>query len=133
MNFIGKIFVVFIFIMSIVFMTLSAVVYSTHQNWKEKEQQAQQALTEARTDASRKETEFNRMKSELDAQRQASLQQIGKLETERDRLTDLSSNLQRQVDELSTQVTEATAMVAATQKSNNLTTEENQQLRSDIR
>ena len=34
MTFIGKIFTVLIFIMSIVFMSLSLVVFATHKNWK---------------------------------------------------------------------------------------------------
>jgi len=35
MNLLGKIFVVLIVVMSIVFMTLALAVYATHKNWKE--------------------------------------------------------------------------------------------------
>ena len=35
MNLFGKVLVVLIFVMSIVFMTFTMLVYSTHRNWKE--------------------------------------------------------------------------------------------------
>ncbi len=133
MNFIGKIFVVFIFIMSIIFMTLSAVVYSTHRNWEEKASIAQKSLQEAQALAESKESEYNRLKSELEAQKEASLQQVRKLESERDVLAGRTTNLQREVDDLRGGQAEAVAAVNATQMSNNKTTEENTQLRSDIR
>jgi hypothetical protein len=36
MNLIGKIFVVFIFVMSVVYMSLAMMIYATHQNYREK-------------------------------------------------------------------------------------------------
>lgn len=133
MNFIGKIFVVFIFIMSIIFMTLAAVVYSTHRDWQAKANTAQTQLTQAQNRLSQKESEFERLQSELEAQREAALQQVRKLESERDVLAGRTTNLQREVDDLRGEWTEATAAVASTQQSINNTTEENQQLRGDIR
>lgn len=133
MNFIGKIFVVLIFILSIVFMTLSAVVYATHRNWEQLAKDRQSQLQEARNDLSRKESEYNRVKSELEAQKEASLQQVRKLESERDVLAGRSTNLQREVDDLRSQVTETAAALDATQENNNLTAQANQQLRADIR
>lgn len=132
MNFIGKIFVVFIFIMSIIFMTLAAVVYSTHQDWQQQAQAARERLQEAQAEAQRKETEFNRIKSELEAQKEASLQQVRKLESERDTLAGQTTNLQREVDELRGQWAEAAAAVEGTQRASNLTAEENQQLRTRV-
>ncbi|NQT39867.1 MAG: hypothetical protein HQ581_20405, partial [Planctomycetes bacterium] len=35
MNLVGKIFTVFIFLMSLVFMSFAVAVYATHQNWRE--------------------------------------------------------------------------------------------------
>ena len=35
MNLLGKIFTVLIFVMSIVFMSLSLMVFATHKNWKQ--------------------------------------------------------------------------------------------------
>ena len=35
MNLLGKIFVVVITVMSVVFMTLALAVYATHKNWKD--------------------------------------------------------------------------------------------------
>ena len=35
MNWLGKIFVVLIAVMSVMFMTLALVVYATHKNWKD--------------------------------------------------------------------------------------------------
>lgn len=133
MNFIGKIFVVFIFIMSIIFMTLSAVVYATHRDWEQKAKTAQNSLTQAQNDLRAKESEYQRLESDLKAQREAALQQVRKLESERDVLAGRTTNLQREVDDLRGQWTEATAAVASTQKSNILTTNENEQLRGEIR
>lgn len=133
MNFIGKIFVVFIFIMSIIFMTLSAVVYSTHHDWEAKAKLAQKQLEAKEADLTRKESSYNRMESELKAQKEASLQQVRKLESERDVLAGRTTNLQREVDDFRGQMSETVAVVNATQESNNKTTEENTQLRKDIR
>ena len=35
MNLVGKIFIVLILVMSLVFMSFAVVVYATHHNWKE--------------------------------------------------------------------------------------------------
>ena len=35
MNLVGKIFIVLIFVMSLVFMAFSMAVYATHRNWRE--------------------------------------------------------------------------------------------------
>lgn len=42
MNLVGKIFVLLIFIMSLVFMSTAVMVYATHRNWKEESTRAKQ-------------------------------------------------------------------------------------------
>ena len=75
MNFIGKIFVVLIFVMSLVFMSFAVAVYGTHQNWKKKAgrskkvaERSQAELTKAEEDEDKLEAE---LKHEMTAREQA--------------------------------------------------------------
>ncbi len=52
MNLVGKILTVFIFVMTIVFMTLSVMVYSTHTDWRTLAKSLQAQLTVANQDKS---------------------------------------------------------------------------------
>ena len=51
MNLVGKIFVVFIFVMSLVFMAFAMAVYTTQQNWREVVMLAGQSRARARRSA----------------------------------------------------------------------------------
>ncbi len=51
MNLIGKMFIVLIFIMSVMFMGFSVVIYATHTNWKARCAQLEATLNETKTQA----------------------------------------------------------------------------------
>lgn len=60
MNLLGKILVILIFIMSVLFMAFSVTVYMTHTDWKEKAGEAENQLREARQ-------QNNQLKSEIES------------------------------------------------------------------
>jgi len=79
MNLIGKIFVVVIFVLSLVFMSLSMAVYATHKNWRTEVEAPktglQDRLKETQSELSKLKDEKNRLlgdlTKELDAKRSA--------------------------------------------------------------
>ena len=86
MNLVGKIFVVVIFVMSLVFMTLALMVYAMHKNWREEVMNPNTGLVQKlRTERDRnreltdqKDKLQKQYDAELDAQRQA----VAKLDNE---------------------------------------------------
>lgn len=136
MNFLGKIFVVLILIMSIVFMSLAMVVYATHKNWKEVVEGPNGLRNQLQTLTQEKERltlAHNRRVEELDALKTAAEQQVSKLETERVALLDRNSQIQTELDQLKVERRDATAMVAATQQNNDRLSTEVTGLRGQIR
>ena len=69
MNLLGKIFVVLIIVMSLVFMTLALAVYATHKNWKDIVEGPNGLKTQLdhrpRPACSNKVDEYNRLESQL--------------------------------------------------------------------
>lgn len=136
MNFLGKIFVVLILIMSIVFMSLAMVVYATHKNWKEVVEGPNGLRNQLQTLTQEKERltlAHNRRVEELDALKTSAEQQVSKLETERVALLDRNSQIQTELDQLKAERRDATAMVAATQQNNDRLSVEVTGLRGQIR
>ncbi|HVW38608.1 MAG TPA: hypothetical protein VHB99_14935 [Pirellulales bacterium] len=98
MNLIGKIFVVMITVMSLVFMAFSVMVYATHKNWMAVVNRTQQEvkpgeplglkeqLKEAKAKADNLQAELNKLKTEVDSETAARRAQLAKLQTE---LTDV--------------------------------------------
>jgi hypothetical protein len=93
MNLVGKIFVVLIFVMSLVFMALSMAVYATHKNWREavtrtkdegpgKPKGLQGQLEDVNKQLTDHRNEYDRLKREYDAEKAAATQAVTKLETE---------------------------------------------------
>src|ERR1700694_922239 len=97
MNLVGKIFVVLIFVASIVFMTMGMMVYATHQNWLEavmgkNGKGDDPASYHAQLDNSYKEqaklrSENDKLTNLLATEKANHLQSLTKVETERDVLT----------------------------------------------
>ncbi len=132
MNLLGKIFVVALLVMSVVFMSLAMVVYSTHRDWKTQAEKAKKQLTQTNADFAALKTQYNRLESNLTAKQEAALQQVRKLESERVRLIARSASTQAQLDELRERERESIAAVAATQQNNDRLAEEVTGLRRDI-
>ncbi len=83
MNFIGKIFVVLILVMSVVFMAFAVAVYGTHQNWKEKAEQEAQRVANLQTTLQEREDEKDQLQKDLDQEKLARKDALAKVETER--------------------------------------------------
>ena len=91
MNLVGKIFVVLITVMSLVFMAFSVMVYATHKNWMAVVNGSQQPgqppglkqqLTEAKSKADGLQAELNKLKTEVDSETAARRAQLAKLQSE---------------------------------------------------
>lgn len=132
MNLLGKIFVVTLLVMSVVFMTLAVQVYTTHRDWKSKADQAQKQLTQARANLEAEKRKFDELESRLRAENNAAVSQAIKLENERVRLEQLVANTQAQLNDLSRQQRQNVAAVNATQQANNQLADDVTTLRRDI-
>lgn len=136
MNLLGKIFVVIILVLSVVFMALAMMVYATHKNWQEVVEGPnglQKQLDDARNEYSQLQNQFNRLESQLEAEAEAALQQVRKLESERVALVERNSAIQTELDEERRNRREHTAAFEATQQINQRLAGEVTNLRDDIR
>ena len=118
MNWLGKVFVVIILIMSLVFMGLAMAVYATHKNWQQVSTSLKEKLTAAQADNAKLQTEHNRRVEDLVRDKTIAEQQSAKAETERDSLAQRLAQLQVAHDGLVQNQREHIAAVASTQKIN---------------
>jgi hypothetical protein len=139
MNWLGKVFVVLILIMSLVFMGLAMAVYATHKNWKQVIEGApgspglRTRLDQAQQENQQLIAERNRKVEELEAEKEASEQQVRKLESERTGLVSRNQSIQAENDKLTQDIAQATAAVSATQSNNDKLAAEVTNLRQQIR
>jgi hypothetical protein len=136
MNWLGKVFVVLILIMSLVFMGLAMAVYATHKNWREVIEGPNglnSQLEQARQTNEQLKSEHNRRVEDLTREKEAAEQQLAKLETERVALADRNVQIQTELDQLKQQQREHIAAVASTQALNEGLAKEATGLRQQIR
>lgn len=136
MNLLGKIFVLLILLMSVIFMTLAVMTYATHKNWREEIEgpgglNAQ--LNEAKDELEQLRIQYNRRESELSGELEAALQQVRKLETERVSIEQRNQLDREELEALRLQQSDATANVTATQQINQQLAQEVTDMRDDIR
>ena len=115
MNWLGKVFVVIILIMSVMFMGLSMAVYATHKNWKKTADDFNDKLAKAKSENTRLETEHNRKVEDLEHEKISAELQVAKLESERAGYVDRNTQLQTEVDGLKQNQRDHIAAFAATQ------------------
>jgi hypothetical protein len=136
MNWLGKVFVVLILVMSLVFMGLAMAVYATHKNWKDIIDGPNGLATQLQTanqENERLKAQHNRRVEELDAEVAAAEQQVRKLEAERVGLIARNAEFQAERDQLVQERREATAAVAATQANNDKLASDSATMRQQIR
>ena len=128
MNLVGKIFVVVIFVMSLVFMAFAMAVYATHRNWREVVMLPRDQLTadkevglkfqyedvKTRNDALK--DQLDKLTRERDAEKAAKIQALTKLENELDVLKKERKELETGYAELEKQKRDSVAAMHATQK-----------------
>jgi signal transduction histidine kinase len=136
MNWLGKVFVVLILIMSLLFLGLTLAVYATHKNWKEVvdgPNGLKSQLANAETENQQLKAQHMRRVEALEAEKSASEQQVVKLETERVSLADRNVAIQTELDQQKQDQRQHIAAVAATQENNQKLTTEVISLRDQIR
>jgi hypothetical protein len=133
MNWLGKVFVVLILLMSVVFMALSMAVYATHKNWKAVADGLNAKLQAAESEKSNLITAHNRKIEELNAEHAAEEQQLRKLETERESLADRNVQIQSELEQLRQQQAAQLAAVSSTQDINKELVSQTTGLRQQIR
>ena len=132
MNFLGKILVVLILIMSIIFMSLAMAMYATHRNWKKEADSLQIEVNEANARNRELDAELKELDGELAAEQASYIQQLQKLESERQQLTVQRNEMQERLTQLVGQNRELTGTVGATQQRLTALVEEVNELRANI-
>src|SRR5688572_24406919 len=136
MNWLGKVFVVLILIMSLVFMGLAMAVYATHKNWKEVidgPNGLKAQLEQENQENEQLKQLHNRREQELTAEKDAAERRLSQLESERDALVARNNEIQTELDQLKQERRDATAAVAATQANNDRLAADATALRQQVR
>jgi hypothetical protein len=133
MNWLGKVFVVVILIMSLVFMGLSMAVYATHKNWKLTSERLNKDLTQERAEKEALITAHNRRVEDLERENTSKEQQAVKLEAEKVALDEHNKQIQAELDGLRQNQRDHIAAVASTQAINQTLAGEVGDLRQKIR
>ncbi len=121
MNWLGKVFVVLILLMSVVFMMLAMMVYATHTNWREVIEGPNglnNRLQAANAENEQLKAQYLRRDEELKAEVEAEKQQVRKLETERVGLVERNTAIQAELDQKRQDERQHIAMVNSTQDIN---------------
>lgn len=133
MTLLGKIFTVLILVMSLVFMSFTVAVYSTHRNWREEVTIAKADLQKLQTTNQQIRTQLESLQAEVATERAGRVFSVAALEThllaeksERERLEVANSRLEEG---------QRTAMTSFQLAQNNLTTAnaEVNSLRNEVR
>ncbi len=144
MNLIGKIFIVLIFIMSLMFATFSIMVYTTHVNWRQEilrtpaeVRGAQQPgykfqLEQARTENARLNDELASLTNQLNAEKAAKIQALAKSEATIQALSAEKKTIEEQLKAKETELATNTATLQATQTNLSNLTAEVKKLRNDV-
>ena len=113
MNLLGKIFVVLILIMSLMFMTMALMVFATHKNWKEEISRTEPPGWKARYEQlvqqnQKLSADHQALQKEVVAERTAKAEALAKLQTDlserRQELTTAQTQLQQQETQLAAAV-----------------------------
>jgi chromosome segregation ATPase len=125
MNLVGKIFVVLILVMSVLFMAFAMAVYATHRNWREvvNNEQASPDKPLGLTHQLKKELDRNNdlkaqtenLKKQIQSERNAKIQAVAKLESELKANDAELKTLQAKLNDLERAQREAVAAVNTTQ------------------
>lgn len=132
MNLVGKIFVVLILVMSLVFMGFAVSVYSTHKDWPQIAKDQQQKLQNASRQYQELQEKFERLQQEIQTQEAARRNQLAKLESEKESLKTERDQLAQQEAALNSTLRERTAALATAQSLLNDKLQQMDSLRDEI-
>jgi hypothetical protein len=132
MNLLGKIFTILILIASIFLMVVAMFVYATHRNWKDAYDQLNAKLQAAQAANANAEAQYLAQITQLKSEQSAAVQDVAKLETERNVIVSQNQAIQKEVDQLRQEQSASVALVKATEENINRLTEEVTGLRKSI-
>lgn len=132
MNLLGKILVVSLLVLSVVFMALSVVVFQTHRNYRQLYTQEQQKYQDESTKLRQQVQKYNELESSLSAELEAKVSQVAKLEQRAGRLAEENESISRQLNQLRQDIAGKIAEYDSTQAVNDQLAKEVQQLRDNI-
>ncbi|MEX2141802.1 MAG: hypothetical protein WD894_21230 [Pirellulales bacterium] len=146
MNLLGKIFVVLIFVMSLMFMTMALMVYATHRNWKqevartaaEAQQTGQPVGWKARYEQlvaqnQKLSADHLALQKEVVAERTAKAEALAKLQTELSERRQELAAAQDQLTQRGDQLAHAVATLRTQEENVNVATTQVQKLTEDIK
>ncbi len=133
MNLLGKIFTVLILLTSVVLMVVAMFVYSTHRNWQTAYNTLNTKFQAAQAANANAEAQYLAQISQLKSEQSAAVQDVAKLETERNVIVSQNQAIQKEVDQLRQAKTQNEALVKATTENIVRLTEEVTGLRDSIR
>ena len=133
MNLLGKIFTILILVASIFLMVVAMFVYATHRNWKDAYDQLNAKLSAQTAANANAEAQYLAQISQLKSEQSAAVQDVAKLETERNLIVSQNQAIQKEVDQLRQDQAASVALVKATEENINRLTQEVTGLRDSIR
>ena len=137
MNLVGKIFIVLIFAMSTLFMGFAVAIYASHTNWKTvveaPETGLRAQLEKEQAESGRLAGELDRMIEQRDAQKDAKVDVLGKLQTETQTLQEQRDAAQKELTQRTQDVRTATAVLAEAHNTLAALRQEVEKLRAEIR
>jgi len=133
MNLLGKIFVVLVFVMSLVFMSFAVAVYGTHKNWKDEAAKQQNLVQIAQTKYNEELAKKEQLETEIAKEAVAKREALAKLETERDELATQRDELATQRDALAAKDKAAVAALDSALQNLEKLTAEVETLRTGVR
>jgi hypothetical protein len=133
MNNIGKILVLLILIMCLMWMTVSVMIYATHTNWKVAAEGLRQKAAELKKDNDELQAQLEKLESQRKEEIAAKADTIVKLESQKKAVTDENAQLVKERDELSRKEREAVAAVDSSSKNEEKLTVEVKGLREENR
>lgn len=133
MNMLGKLFVVLIFVMSLVFMAFSIAVYSTHRNWREEAQNVSRRLQTERATVADLQRRVEDMQQRHTVEVGAMQESLAKLETEAEQLRAERAAQQAELAQLVERERQSVGAMQATQQTLEAARTELTDLRTQIR
>jgi hypothetical protein len=142
MNLVGKIFVVLIFVMSIVFATFSIMVYSTHTNWRDEIMRTQPVgakgpgwkvrFNQLTEENAKLKGDRDNLEKALSAEKTAKIQALSKAENEIARLNQENTQTAQQLKTKEEELTSNNNALHTAEENLKALTGEVQQLRGEI-
>ena len=136
MNLVGKIFIVLIFVMSILFMGFVVAVYSTHVNWRDRVMNAdnglEKQLKDIQLEVERLTNQMTKTEQELAAEKLARTNSLAQAETQKELLEQERNQLTKDYATKNEQAREAIAAMDAAHASLAALRTEVEKLRADI-